>query len=208
MQRIKSHAFDFQSRHIEYALDRTPKSLAASLVRLALSGAEGDLWPSLRKMSDHAAEIMSEVVVFYLYAADRIADEFFALIGAEAATRDLFFTEVTTEARELLREIVDQDGGQDDLAGILAKNLEERRSEYARCREMFRTQGQSLEGSVLFSFYKHLLGFGREPSILVMSQIELERVETQVEEAFAEVADRLAMAPEELETPTIHQALQ
>lgn len=179
MQRLSDYPVLFDERHIESALDQAPKFLAATLARLAASAAEGDWGESQRALS--------EVTALYLYAADRIAAEFFALLDADPATRDLFFQDTAVETGRLLRD-------QFQLSAAFADLLEQRRSEYGRCRSMVRGHAESLDGTVMFAFYKHLLALGRDTAIGVMSQLQLEEVETEVANAFAEAVARVSLA--------------
>jgi hypothetical protein len=188
MQRLNDQPILFDARHVESALDRAPKTLAAALVRLAASGAEGDLWAVLKSRGEWPEQAMAEIAALYIDAADRVAAEFFALLDAEPATRDLFFQETATEAGRLLREQCAEDAG---IA--LVQVLEQRRSEYGRCNSMYRSRDYSLEGTVMFAFYKHLLAFGCDTAVGVMAQLQLDQVENEVGNAFAEAVGRVSL---------------
>lgn len=181
MQRLSDYPVLFDERHIESALDQAPRMLAATLARLSGSAAAGE-W-------SEPQQALVEVAALYLYAADRIAAEFFALLDADPATRDLFFQETAAETGRLLREQFQRPAG-----GSFADLLDERRSEYGRCRAMVRTHAESLDGTVMFAFYKHLLAFGRNTAVGVMSQLQLEEVENEVANAFAEAVGRVSLA--------------
>jgi hypothetical protein len=188
MQRLNDQPILFDPRHVESALDRAPKTLAAALALLAASGAEGDLWAVLKSRGEWPEQAMAEIAALYIYAADRVAAEFFALLDAEPATRDFFFQETATEAGRLLREQCAEGAG---IA--LVQILEQRRSEYGRCRSMYRSREYSLEGTVMFAFYKHLLAFGCETAVGVMSRLQLDQVENEVGNAFAEAVGRVSL---------------
>jgi hypothetical protein len=195
MQRAIDSSFELSGQSVDFAFDQTPKRLAAALVRLAVNGADGDLWPSLRTSSGPAVEILSEVLVLYLHSADRITSEFFSLVGADAASRDGFFTEVAREACNLLSAGVSEVADSVSFASSFLRTLDLRRSEYDQCPQMVRSSRQGLEGTAIFAFYKHLLTYGSEVAILTMSQLQLEEVEKEVLEAFTQIADRINYIP-------------
>jgi hypothetical protein len=195
MQRAIDPSLELSGQSVDFAFDQTPKRLAAALVRLAVNGADGDLWPSLRNLSGPAVEILSEVLVLYLHSSDRITSEFFSLVGADAASRDSFFTEVAREACDLLSAGVAQVEDRVSFARSFIGTLDARRSEYDQCQQMVRSSRQGLEGTAVFAFYKHLLAYGSEAAVLTMSQIQLEEVEKEVLDAFTQIADRINYIP-------------
>lgn len=195
MQRAIDPSLELSGQSVDFAFDQTPKRLAAALVRLAVNGADGDLWPSLRNTSGPAVEILSEVLALYLHSADRITSEFFSLVGADATSRVGFFIEVAGEASNLLTAGVAEVADRVDFGSAFLRTLDARRAEYDRCQQMVPSSRQGLEGTAIFAFYKHLLGYGSEVAVLTMSQVQLEEVEKEVLDAFSQIADRINYIP-------------
>src|SRR5687768_3952521 len=151
-------------------LDETPAAIAEGLVRLVAQGAEANFWRRLHTESDRAEAALGELAALYLHVADRSTAEWFALASFDAATRDLFFGELVDQTLSGLRKLT---GAKFRDFGKL---LERRRSEYARCRELTRSSGSSLDGTVLYAFYKHALALGMETALLVMSELTLTEI--------------------------------
>ena len=192
MPRATNLALASTARQSALSFDQTPAAIATSLVFLATDGSGNGLWDSLNKDGQQGEPILSELVVLYLCSMDRAATEIFSLGDADWAVRDLFFNEVVVQTVHQLRGLP---GAGAASFRNFSELLEERRSEYGRCRELARRDGDPLDGTVLFSFYKHLLKFGREEAILVMSELALSEVESEVEAALSDVAHRFMAEP-------------
>ena len=192
MHRATNAALASTAPHHSLTFDETPAAIATSLVLLAADSSGNGLWDALNEDHQRAQQILSELMSLYLSTLDRVAAEVFSLVDADAAVHELFFSEVVTQTVLQLRGLP---GAGETSFRSFVELLEQRRSEYGRCREVARKDGEPLDGTVLFSFYKHLLKFGREEAILVMSELALGEVESEVESALADVAHRFMAEP-------------
>lgn len=186
MFRLLSDELEAAEGQRTLTFDQTPVAIAEGLVRLVAQGAEANFWRRLHTESDRAEAALAELAALYLHVADRSAAEWFALAGFDAATRDLFFGEMVAQTLS----------GLQTLTGAKLRHfsrlLERRRSEYGRCRELARTGESTLDGTVIYAFYKHALALGTETALLVMSELNLAEVEDTVITALADIVDRPA----------------
>ncbi|HVR42877.1 MAG TPA: hypothetical protein VMS56_05470 [Thermoanaerobaculia bacterium] len=163
-------------------------ALARVIVRMAAEGAEGNLHETLLAVQPSSArKALEETVCLYLFIAHRSATAFLQEDVFPPYHRDAFLASTWEETVALLAAGLEDPEARRELREGFEELWNTRRMQYAACSRMYRQENESLEGTVIFDFYRRAVGLGREPALHMLANLQVPLLHVELSKALAEL---------------------
>lgn len=173
-----------QAADLETIIEEKSDALVRTLGDLAVEGSDGNLFETLRAIdAPIAGRAIEEIACLYLFIAQRSAMLF---LGDEVLSpyhRDSFAARLFERTAD---RIAAASGEPEDFARFETL-WHERSAAYDACSRMYRQENETLDDTVVFRFYQHVLALGREPALHVMASLQVTLVHVEISKTFGQM---------------------